>query len=275
MRDRLARAVLGAVAAVASAGVVLIALTVTVEGWPALPGLFGTTWSPEDGKFGVLPLLAGSALVTLGSLAIAVPAGIGLGLFLSDVAAPRLAGLVRPVLQGMAAVPSVVYGFLGLDYIVPWISRVFGGLGFSLLAGSLVLALMVLPTIAAVAEDALRAVDPAVREGAYALGATPGQVAWRVLLPAARSGLTAAVVLALGRALGETMAVLMVVGNAAAVPRSPLDPARTLTGSIALEMAYATGRHREALFASGALLLLVNLAVSQIARRAAGGRVAP
>jgi len=272
VRDRLAHTVLGAAAAVASAGVLLIALAVTVEGWPALPHLFGAVWSPEDGQYGVLPLLAGSALVTLGSLAMAVPAGIGMGLFLSDVATPRLAAVVKPVLQGMAAVPSVVFGFLGLKLIVPWISRTFGGLGFSLLAGCLVLALMVLPTIAAVAEDALRAVDPALREGAYALGATPGQVAWRLLLPAAKSGLTAAVVLALGRALGETMAVLMVLGNAAAVPRSPLDPARTLTGNIALEMAYATGRHREALFASGALLLLVNLAVTQVARRAAGGR---
>lgn len=274
VRDRLARAALAALAAVASAGVLLIALAVAVEGWPALPHLFGAVWSPEDGKFGVLPLLAGSALVTLGSLTLAVPAGIGLGLFLADVASPRLAGVVRPALQGMAAVPSVVFGFLGLNLIVPWISRVFGGLGFSLLAGCLVLALMVLPTIAAVSEDALRAVDPALREGAYALGATPGQVAWRLLLPAAKSGLTAAVVLALGRALGETMAVLMVLGNAAAVPRSPLDPARTLTGNIALEMAYAAGRHREALFASGALLLLLNLAVTQAARLAAGGRAA-
>ncbi len=275
VRDRLARAALGAAATVASAGVILIALAVSAEGWRALPHLFGPVWSPEDGRFGVLPLLAGSVLVTLGSLALAVPVGVGVGLFLTEVATPRLAGAVRPVLQGMAAVPSVVFGFLGLNLIVPWVSRAFGGLGLSLLAGWLVLALMVLPTVAAVSEDALRAVDPALREGAYALGATPGQVAWRVLLPAAKGGITTAVILALGRALGETMAVLMVLGNAAAVPRSPLDPARTLTGNIALEMAYATGRHREALFASGALLLLINLAVTQAARRAAGGRAAP
>ncbi len=275
VRDRLVRAVLGLMAAVGSAGVLLIALAVAAEGWRALPHLFGPVWSPEEGRFGVLPLLAGSALVTLGSLAIAVPVGVGMGLFLSEVATPGLAAAVRPALQGMAAVPSVVYGFLGLNLIVPGISRTLGGMGLSLLAGWLVLALMVLPTIAAVSEDALCAVDPALREGAYALGASPGQVAWRLLLPAARRGITAAVALALGRALGETMAVLMVLGNAAVLPRSPLDPARALTANIALEMAYATGLHREALFASGALLLLINLVVTQAARRAAGGGAGP
>jgi len=271
VRDRLARAPLAGTALAASASILLIALAVTLEGWSALPALFGTVWSPEEGRFGALPLLAGSLLVTLGALAGAVPAGIGLGLFLTEVAPPRLAALVRPLLQGMAAVPSVVFGFLGLNLVVPLIRMWFGGLGLSLLAGCIVLAIMVLPTIAAVAEDALRAVDPSLREGAYALGATPGQAAWRLLLPAARGGLTAAVVLGLGRALGETMAVLMVVGNAAAVPLTPLDPTRTLTANIALEMAYAAGRHRQALFASGALLLLLNLAVSQIARRVARG----
>ncbi|MEW8979140.1 MAG: phosphate ABC transporter permease subunit PstC [Symbiobacterium sp.] len=270
MQDRLARAALTATALVSAAGILLIALAVTVEGWPALPHLFGAVWSPEEGRFGVLPLLAGSVLVTLGSLAGAVPLGIGMGLFLSEVAPPQVADLVRPLLRGMAAVPSVVFGFLGLTLVVPWIRAWFGGPGLSLLAGCIVLAVMVLPTMASVAEDAFRAVDPSLREGAYALGASPGQVAWRLLLPAARGGLAAAVVLALGRALGETMAVLMVTGNAAALPRSPLDPVRTLTGNIALEMAYATGRHRQALFASGALLLLLNLAVNQLARRAAG-----
>lgn len=251
----------------AAAGVVLIALFVLWEGWPALPTLLGGIWSPEDGRFGIRPMLWGSVAVTLGALVLAVPAGLGLALFLTEVASPRLATIYRPLLQGLAGVPSVVYGFVGMSLLVPAIRAHIGGPGFSVLAGSVVLAVMILPTIAAVAEDALRALSPALREGAYALGATPWQTARRVLLPAARGGLVTAVVLGMGRALGETMAVLMVTGNVATAPRSPLDPVRTLTGNIAMEMGYAVGRHREALFATGALLLALVLLVNQAARR--------
>jgi phosphate transport system permease protein len=272
MSDRVARSSLLAMALTSSAGVLLIALFVLVEGWPALSSLFGPSWSPEDGHFGVLPMLAGSLAVTLGALLMAVPAGVGVALFLTEVAPPRLAGVVRPLLQGLAGVPSVVYGFVGASLLVPAIRRLLGGPGFSVLAGAVVLAVMILPTIAAVAEDALRALPHAYREGAYALGAPPWQVVRRVLLPAARSGLVTAVVLGLGRALGETMAVLMVTGNVASTPLSPLDPARTLTGNIAMEMGYATGRHREALFATGALLLGLVLGVDHIARRFATRR---
>lgn len=271
VRDRVARAALACVAAICASGIFLIALAVVVGGWPALPDLIGTAWNPAGGRFGALPLLVGSLLGSLGASAGAVPLGIGIGLFLAEVAPPRLADLIRQLLRAMAAVPSVVFGFVALDLAVPWIRSRFGGLGLSLLAAWIVLTAMVLPTVATVAEDALRAVDPALREGAYALGASPGQVARRLLLPAARSGLAAAAVLALGRALGETTAVLMVMGNQAAVPRSPVDSARTLTGAIALEMAYATGRHRQALFACGALLLALNLAVMRLAHRAARG----
>lgn len=254
-------------AVAASSAIVLIAVFVVVEGWAALPYLSGPRWSPEDGRFGVLPMLAGSVAVTLGALLLAVPAGVGMALFLTEAAPPPVSALTRPLLQTLAGVPSVVYGFVGLSFLVPAIRRGLGGPGFSVLAGALVLAVMVLPTIAAVAEHALRALPPAYREGAAALGATPWQAVHRVLLPAARSGLITAVVLGMGRALGETMAVLMVTGNVAAVPLSPLDPARTLTGNIAMEMGYAVGRHREALFATGALLLIMVMAINALARR--------
>lgn len=267
MSDRLVRRILMTAAALSSAGVFLIAFFVLLEGWPLLPALLGGTWSPEEGRFGVLPMLLGSLAVTAVAVLLAAPVGIGLALFLTEVAPPALAAAVRPALQGLAGVPSVVYGFVGISLLVPAIRRGLGGPGFSLLAGGVVLAVMILPTIAAVAEDALRAVPAAYREGAAALGATPWQTVRRVLLPAARSGLTAAVVLGLGRALGETMAVLMVTGNAASPPRSLLDPVRTLTGNIALEMAYAAGAHRQALFATGALLLGLVLAVNELARR--------
>jgi phosphate ABC transporter permease protein PstC len=254
-------------AVAASTAVLLIALFVVAEGWPALPGLVGSHWSPEDGQYGVRAMVWGSLAVTAGALLLAVPAGVGMALFLTEVAPPGGAAVVRPLLQTLAGVPSVVYGFVGLNLLVPAIRRGLGGPGFSLLAGALVLGVMVLPTIAAVAENALGALPPAYREGAAALGATQWQTVRRVLLPAARSGLITAVVLGMGRALGETMAVLMVTGNVAAPPHSPLDPVRTLTGNIAMEMGYAVGRHREALFATGALLLAVVMAVNAAARR--------
>lgn len=265
--ERVAHGLLLACALVASGAVLLIALFVVLEGLPALPALFGPEWNPEEGRYGVLPMFWGSLAVTAGALALAVPAGVGMALYLTEVAPPLLGAVVRPLLQALAGVPSVVYGFIGLTLLVPLIRATIGGPGFSVLAGALVLAVMILPTIAAVAEDALRALPPAYREGALALGATRWQAVRRVLLPAARSGVITAVVLGLGRALGETMAVLMVTGNVAATPASPLDPARTLTGNIAMEMGYAVGRHREALFATGALLLGLVLLVNAGARR--------
>jgi phosphate transport system permease protein len=254
-------------ALVASAGVLLIAGFVVLEGWRMLPALFGPVWNPDDGQYGALALLGGSVGTTVGALLLAVPAGMGMALFLTEVAPPWVGMLVRPVLQALAGVPSVVYGFVGLSLVVPMIRRTFGGPGLSLMAGAVVLGVMVLPTIAAVGENALRALPPEYREGALALGATPWQAVRRVILPAARSGLMTAVVLGFGRALGETMAVLMVTGNVAMLPKSPLSPVRTLTGNVALEMGYAVGQHRAALFAAGALLMALVLALNGLARR--------
>jgi len=266
-REAAIRALLLFCALGASLAVLLIAFFVVAEGWPALGALPGARWDPEEGRFGVLAMVWGSLAVTGGALLLAVPAGVGMALFLTEVAPPGMALFMRPLLQALAGVPSVVYGFVGLQVLVPAIRNRLGGPGFSVLAGACVLAVMILPTIAAVSEDALRAVPAAYREGAAALGATPWQVVRRILLPAARSGLITAVVLGLGRALGETMAVMMVTGNVAAPPASILDPVRTLTGNIAMEMGYAVGRHREALFASGALLLGVVMALNAVARR--------
>lgn len=266
-RDRRIQGALLFCALAASAGVILIALFVALEGRQAFRGMVGTAWDPEAGRYGVLPLIWGSLAVTAGALALAGPLGLALALFLTEVAPTAVATLVRPLVQSLAGIPSVVYGFVGLSLVVPAVRRGVGGPGFSVLAGALVLGVMVLPTVAAVAEDALRALPGSYREGAAALGASPWQTVWRVLLPAARRGVATAVVLGLGRALGETMAVLLVTGNVAAVPHSLLDPARTLTANIALEMGYATGVHRSALFATGTVLLVTVLAVDAVARR--------
>lgn len=254
-------------ALLSGSAVIYISLFILVEGWRVLPRLAGGYWNPDGGFYGIGSMVAGTAAVTLGALLLAVPAGVGTAIFLTEVASPKMAGYVRPLLQVLAGVPSVVWGFWGLAVLVPAIRAYLGGPGFSVLAGSLILALMVLPTVAAVAEDALRAVPVTLREGALALGASRAEAVWRVVLPAARSGVATGVVLAMGRAIGETMAVIMVTGNVAAVPRSPLDPARTLTGTIAMEMAYAAGEHREALFATGSVLLGLVLVLNGLARR--------
>lgn len=260
---------LGACAVLSGGAIAFLTLFILGEGWPVLPRLAGGIWDPDGGLYGIAPMVAGTAAITLGAMLVALPAGVGIAVVLSEMAPPAVARALRPVLQAMAGVPSVVWGFWGLAVLVPAIRNHLGGAGFSVLAGSAVLAVMVLPTVAAVAEDGLRALPRALREGALALGATRAQTVWRVLLPAARSAIATGVVLAMGRAIGETMAVMMVTGNVTAAPRTPLDPARTLTGNIAMEMAYAAGEHRQALFATGAVLLALVLLLNVLARRVA------
>lgn len=210
-------------------------------------------------------MIIGSLAVTGGALVIAVPLGVATAAFLAELAPARLARLLRPAVDLLAGIPSVVYGFVGLTMLVPWIRETFGGPGFSVLAGSLLLGVMVLPTVVAISEDAIRAVPRSYREGSLALGATPWQTLTRVVLPAARPGIVAAAVLGMGRAIGETMAVLMVTGNVTALPNSPLAPTRTLTANIALEMGYASGRHQEALFATGIVLFVLIMALNTLA----------
>jgi len=196
---------------------------------------------------------------------IGVPLGLAVAIFMVELAPPRLAVLMRPAIQLLAGIPSVVYGFIGLTLLAPLVRTVFGGPGLSVLTGAIILGFMILPTIIAISEDAMRAVPLALREGALALGSTHWQVISGIILPTARSGIIAGVILGMGRALGETMAVIMMIGNSVDIPTSPLQPATTLTSNIGLELAYASGAHREALFATGVVLFIIIMILNGIA----------
>lgn len=260
-----------------SAALSLLVMTVFVfrEGLPLLVKvqphhfLFGQIWRPLHAQFGILPMLIGSVMVTLLALLLGVPVALSCAIVQAELAPPRVRWVLKPLIELLASVPSVVYGFLGLVTVVPWIRQHLGGPGTSALAAAIVLSVMILPTICAVATDALLAVPQTYREGALALGATGWQTIHRVVLPAARPGLLTAIILGTGRAIGETMAVIIVAGNAVALPRSVLDPVRTLTAHIALEMSYATGDHARSLFATGVVLFVMVMALIVVSTRLA------
>ncbi len=257
----------------------LIILFVFREGAPVMIRVgvarfvFGTKWAPSRGVFGILPMILGSLWVTLGALAISVPLGLACAVFLAEMAPARLSSVLKPSVELLAGIPSVAYGFMGLVVLVPLIRRWIGGPGFSVLAAAVVLGMMVLPTISSISYDALKAVPTAYRDGMLAVGATRWQAIRMVILPAARPGIIAAVILGMGRAIGETMAVIMVAGNATKIPSSIVEPVRTLTSNIALEMGYAAGEHREALFATGIVLFVVIALLNVVARLFAGAPV--
>jgi phosphate transport system permease protein len=275
--------------ALVSIGIVfLIGLFILREGWPALQQvgmghlLLGQVWRPGRGEFGLLPMIAGSVLVALGAMLLGVPLALGCAIFLAEVAPARVRAIVRPAVELLAGIPSVVYGLFGLVVLVPLVRHipVPGNSGFGLLAASSVLAVMILPTITNIAEDAIRAVPREYKEGSLALGTTHWQTIVGVTLPAARSGLVAAIILGVGRALGETMAMIMVIGNSIIIPQ-PLDnnpltiilsQARTLTGNIAVEINYATGLHESALFATGVVLFVLIMLVNSSAHWLLRGR---
>ncbi|HEX5691921.1 MAG TPA: phosphate ABC transporter permease subunit PstC, partial [Roseiflexaceae bacterium] len=240
--------------------------------------LTDTTWSPTSNppQFGLLPMIVGSLWLTFGSLVLGVPLGLAVAIFMVDLAPPRLAALMRPAIQLLAGIPSVIYGFIGLTLLAPLVRSTLGGPGLSVLTGALILGIMILPSVIAISEDAMRAVPAALRNGALALGETQWQVITGVVLPAARSGIVAGVILGMGRALGETMAVIMMIGNSLDIPFSPLQSATTLTSNIGLELAYASGAHREALFATGivlfVLIMLLNGLATAVVRRPAFSR---
>ncbi|MBM3473164.1 MAG: phosphate ABC transporter permease subunit PstC [Armatimonadetes bacterium] len=256
----------------------LIAIFVFIEGTPIMAReglghfLLGRKWAPTKGSFGIFPMIVGSVWVTIGALVIAGPLGLACAVFLVEIAPRKVADIVRPAIQLLAGIPSVVYGFVGIVVLVPLIREHLGGPGLSVLAASIILGVMVLPTVISISQDALEAVPRTYKEGALALGCTHWQAITRVILPAARPGITVAIVLGLGRAIGETMAVIMVVGNAVKVPAGLLDPARTLTSNIALEMAYAGGDHREALFATGVVLFMFIMLLNSLAALRFGRR---
>ncbi|MEJ2092367.1 MAG: phosphate ABC transporter permease subunit PstC [Syntrophobacterales bacterium] len=233
--------------------------------------LLSSHWAPTRGHFGILAMIISSIFVTLGAMILGVPLGLACAIVLAEFSPERVKTLLKPTLELLAGIPSVVYGFLGVVWLVPLIREYLGGPGLSLLAGAIILGIMILPTVISISIDALSAVPDLYRDGSIALGATNWQTVRRVVLPAASSGIITAVILGMGRAIGETMAVIMVAGNALKIPTSILDPVRTLTSNIALELGYATGRHREALFATGIVLFIIimilNLSATAITRR--------
>ena len=276
-RDRVIGAILLVVALSAISGLAIITVFIFREGVPIIlrvgaKGFFlSTDWEPSLGHFGILSMMVGSLVVTLGAAVIGVVFSLGLAIVLTQFSPPGLSAALKPVIELLAGIPSVVYGFVGVVTLVPLIRHSLGGPGLSVLAASIVLGVMILPTITSIAIDALQAVPRSYLEGSIALGATRWQTVTMVLLRAARSGLVAAVILGMGRAIGETMAVIMVAGNALQLPTSLLDPVRTLTSNIALELGYAAGRHREALFATGIVLfviiMILNLSATLVTRR--------
>jgi phosphate transport system permease protein len=255
----------------------LITIFIFLEGFPLILSaglqnfILSSHWAPTKGHFGILAMIISSVLVTLGAMVIGVPLGLSCAIVLAEFSPRRLKMVLKPTLELLAGIPSVVYGFLGVIWLVPLIRNYLGGPGLSLLAGSIILGIMILPTVISISIDALTAVPDLYRDGSMALGATRWQTVSRVVLPAASSGIITAVILGMGRAIGETMAVIMVAGNALQIPTSILDPVRTLTSNIALELGYAAGRHREALFATGIVLfviiMILNLSATLITRR--------
>jgi phosphate transport system permease protein len=272
MKERLIHIFLFACGVVAVLALAMITIFIVQAGLPLFEKtslssfLLSATWEPtaKTPQFGILSMLIGSLWLTLGPLVIGVPLGLAVTIFMTDLAPPALVNIMRPAVQLLAGIPSVIYGFIGLTLLAPLIRGAFGGPGLSVLTGAIVLGIMILPTIVSISEDAIRAVPPALRQGALALGATRWQMISRVVLPAARSGIIASIILGMGRALGETMAVIMMIGNSLNVPASILDAATTLTSNIGLEMAYAGGAHRQALFATGAVLFVLIIALNSI-----------
>lgn len=261
-KEKIIEYLLLVLALVAVSVLAAIAIVIFVWGLPVFVKvglrqfLFGTKWAPTRGIFGILPMIIGSLAVTFGALVISVPLGLACSIFLAEIAPKSVSRIVRALIQLLAGIPSVVYGFVGLVFLVPFIRANLGGPGLSVLAASCILGVMVLPTVISISQDSLECVPRSYKEGSLALGATHWQTVRRVLLPAAKSGIFAGVILGMGRAIGETMCVIMVIGNAVKIPASPLDPARTLTSNIALELAYASGEHRLALFATGLVLFV-------------------
>jgi phosphate transport system permease protein len=253
--------------------VLLILFFLLREGLPALgevnlSTLFGTRWYPIEGYFGILPLILGSLLVTLGAILVAVPFGVGTAIYISEIASPLVKEILKPLVEILAGLPSVVLGFLGILIISPMLRRLLDmPTGLTAFTGALLLGGIAIPTVVSVAEDALNTVPRSYREASLALGATPWQTIWGVTVPAARSGILTGVMLGVGRAMGETMTVMMVTGNAPVMPLS-LDaffmPVRTMTATIASEMGeVASGStHYHVLFFIGMVLFMFSLAVN-------------
>lgn len=270
LKEGAARVVFALAAALSILAGGLICVFLFANGVPAMieigipDFLLGTTWRPANDIYGIFPMIIGSIYVTAGALIFGVPAGLLTAIFLSRFASAKVAAFLKPGVELLAGIPSVVYGFFGLMIIVPFIRLNAPGNGLSLLAASILLGIMILPTVITVAKNALDAVPQSYYEGALALGATHERSVLRVLVPAAISGIMAGVVLGIGRAIGETMAVVMVAGNQPIIPASIFDGVRTMTANIVLEMGYAADLHRGALIATGVVLFVFILLISTL-----------
>lgn len=230
--------------------------------------LLGEKWRPTNDIFGILPMILGSVYVTAGAIIVGVPIGIFTAVFMARFCPPAFYKVLKPAVELLAGIPSVVYGFFGLVIMVPLIRELFGGTGSSMLTASLLLGMMILPTIISVAEASLRAVPDSYYEGALALGAGHVRSVFFTIVPAAKSGIMAGIILGVGRAIGETMAVIMVAGNQARMPQGLLEGVRTMTTNIVIEMGYAADLHRDALIATAVVLfcfiLVINLTFSYL-----------
>ena len=276
-KEKLMRAVFFISACVSIAAVLLICIFLFANGLPAMQKigigkfLAGRTWNPGNDEYGIYPMIIGSLYVTGIALAIGVPIGILTAVFMAKFCPKKLYGVIKPAIDLLAGIPSIVYGFFGLMLIVPFFQDIFGSSGKGLLTASVILGIMILPTVISVSEAALRAVPESYYEGSLALGASHERSVFRTVVPAAKSGILAGVILGVGRAVGETMAVVMVAGNSPVIPETILKSVRTMTINIVLEMGYATDLHREALIATGVVLfvfiLIINLCFSAVKRR--------
>jgi phosphate transport system permease protein len=276
IKEWLLAAVFFACAFVAVLGVALIFGFVGWKAWPILNEvglsdfLGGSVWAPTDGEYGIRALIQGSFVVTLGALALGTPLAVGTAVFLSEIASPGIRAFVRPAVELLAGIPSVVYGFFGVVLLRPIIGELTGSVGFGPLTAWIILAIMIVPTIAALSEDALQSIPMGIREASYAMGATQWQTIYKVVVPAAKIGIIDAIILGMGRAIGETMAVLMLVGNAPQFFAGVGEPMSSLTSQIVMDMGYSTGTHRTALFGMAAILfvfsMLLVLAVRLLSR---------
>ena len=281
VKELIAKILFMIAAAISVAAVVVICVFIFGNGVPAIAEigvfdfLFGTTWRPSNEIFGIGTMIVGSLYVMVGALVIGAPLGILCAIFLANFGSNRVAKVAKAGVQLLAGIPSVVYGFFGLVVLVPFIRANLGGTGQSVLCASIVLGIMILPTIITLSESALKAVSQTYYEGALALGADHERSVFRVVLPAAVSGIMASIILAIGRAIGETMAVIMVAGNQVQLPGAITEGVRTMTANIVLEMGYAADLHRGALIGTACVLfvfiLIINFCFSAIKRRNKNG----
>ena len=269
-KEKIMQGVFFLAACISIVSVLLICIFLLANGLPAIKEigiknfLLGEIWRPSSNEFGILPMIVGSLYVTLGALVIGVPIGIFTAVFMAKFCPPILYKPLKSAINLMAGIPSVVYGFFGLVVLVPFVRNYIGGYGMGVLTASILLGIMILPTIVSVSESAIRAVPNHYYEGGLALGASHERSIFFVVLPAAKRGILASVILGLGRAVGETMAVIMVAGNLAILPSSLTSGVRTLTTNIVMEMGYSSGLHRQALIGTAVILFLFVLIVNII-----------